>query len=345
LKGTLPVWNLSGQLALFHATSKNELYSFTTTLFNDINPSGLNGTYENGSSKVFVDRETTGAQLTVTAAPGNWRLRLSAATIDAKVQSSASYNQLYNDQFNENSAGDVTYADGTIVYVNPTYNSKGVIAAPASSAPAGYIPLTVAQMNNSASPYYANPQPINSQILASTAVATVLQQSDPVHGKILTGQLGLPISDLQIAPNPSFPPPGNVVVTEAGDVVAGYPRFSTNFIGIYTFPSGWIKGVRVGGDVSINWKNSMYYYYPQGVTFINNRIMLYEPTEDVFTGIVGYSRKFSRVTFSTQINVNNIFNHYHVLYLPNTATGWAGPNSATLDQSPRIYVWQSTVSF
>jgi len=345
LKATVPTWNLSGQLALFHSTSQNELLSFTSTILIDINPSGLNGQYNTGSTKVFVNRETQGVQLTATAAPGNWRLRLSAATIKANVENAVSYGQLYNDQFNENSAGDVTYADGSIVYVAPTYNSKGVIAAPASSAPAGYIPLTVAAMNNPSSPYYANPAPVNSQIPNNTTVATVLQQVDPTHGAILTGKTGLPISMLQIAPNPTSPPPGTIVVTQPGDVVSGFPRYSTNFFGVYTLSQGPLKGVRLGGSMSVGWETSEYYYYPAGVAQLNNRIMLYLPTEAIFTGLLGYEYKFRRVTFSTQLNINNIFNHYRVIYLPSSFNGWSGPNNATLDQQPRNFIWSSTVSF
>jgi len=345
LKATLPRWGLSGSLSVYHAKSSNETYAFTNTLFIDINPSGLNGTYSSGAPKVYVDRQSQGVQLTATATPGNWRVRISAATVDGTIATDTSYGQLYNDQFYENGAGQVTYADGAVVYVAPTYNSKGVIAAPASSAPAGYIPLTVAQMNASTSSYYANPVAINSQITPTSNVANVLKQVDPVHGAILTGATGLPISALQIAPNPASPPPGTLVVTKSGDVISGYPKLSVNFAAIYTVPTGLLKGLMAGGTGSIAWKTSEYYYYPLGVSVLNDRSLLYLPTEALFNGILGYSHKFRRVNFSTQLNINNVFNHYHVIILPNSATGWAGPNNATIDQQPRFYVWSSTIGF
>ena len=57
------------------------------------------------------------------------------------------------------------------------------------------------------------------------------------------------------------------------------------------------------------------------------------------------TRKFRRVTWSTQLNVSNLFNHYHVLVLPNYVTGWTGVLDATFDAQPRAYTWSTTVQF
>ena len=119
-----------------------------------------------------------------------------------------------------------------------------------------------------------------------------------------------------------------------------------NFIGVYTFSDTWLKGVKLGASGSVGWQTSMYYYYPSGVAAVNSsRIMLYEPTETLLTGIIGYEHKFKRVDFSTQLNINNLFNHYHVLLLPSYVNGWAGPNNATFDQQPRSFVWTTTLGF
>ena len=354
LKETIPSLGLSGSLAVYHASSTNEELAFTSTIARDINPSGLNGIFNAGSNLINVDRKTEGVQMTLTASPGNWRLRLSAATVKSTIGNAVSYAQLYNDQFHEDKAGNVTFADGTIVYVAPTFNSKAaVIAASQAAAPAGYVPLTVALMNSPTIPgtsttnsYYANPAPVSAEISGTSTITTVLRTVDPTHGAILTGLLGLPISMLQVAPNASSPPPGTIVVTKAGDAVSGFPRVSMNFIGVYTIPDGIFKGVRLGGTTSLAWKTSLYYYYPQGVAAINSsRIMFYDPTEAYFTGIIGYSHKFRKVNFSTQLNINNIFNHYHLLLLPSYVNGWSSQVNATLDQSPRYYTWSSTISF
>ena len=48
-----------------------------------------------------------------------------------------------------------------------------------------------------------------------------------------------------------------------------------------------------------------------------------------------------------QLNVFNVFNHYHVLILPNFTTGWtaAAIKDATFDQQPRTWLWTNTISF
>lgn len=347
LKYTTSDGKISGSLALFHAVDNNETMSFTSTIGRDINPTGLNGVYNNGTGLINVDRTTQGVQLAMTASPDNWRIRLSAAYIKSTVGNQISYNQLYNDQFYENSAGNVTYADGTLVYVAPTYNSKAtVFAAPAATAAAGWVPFTVAMMNSSTSSYYANPAAVTSVISSTSGAYKVLQQVDPTHGKILTGAVGLPISALQIAPNTSAPPIGNIVITQPGDIVAGSPRFSTSAVGLYTVPSGALQGFRVGGTATLAWETSMYYYYSQGVANIASpRVMFYEPTQVLFNGIIGWEHKFRKVDFITQLNISNMFNHYHVLILPSYVYGWSTQLNATFDQQPRFYTWTSTLKF
>ena len=64
-----------------------------------------------------------------------------------------------------------------------------------------------------------------------------------------------------------------------------------------------------------------------------------------FDLITGYEHRFHRVTFSTKLNVSNLFNRCKLVLLPNPTAGWAGPNDATFDQQPRVYRWTNTISF
>lgn len=347
LKWTNTGWKLSGSLALYRTDSKNETLSFTSTITNDINPAGLNQRYNAGNNLINVNRKTQGVQVVLTAAPGNWRFRFTAATVDSRINSTAEYKQLYNDQFYANQAGAVTFADGTPVYVNPKFNSKAPVQAfPPESAPTGYIPLTIGMMNDPTNTYYANPDPVSSQIHTTSNVFKVLQTVNQTHGAIATGVNGLPISALQIAPNPSAPPVGTILVTKPGDLVVGFPRISANFLGVYTFRDGFLKGVKMGGSASLGWKNARYYYYPAGLQNPNvGRVMYNYPTQALFMGLIGYTHRFRHFTLSTQVNVYNMFNHYHVVLLPNYITGWAGPNNATFDQQPRSYTWTTTFDF
>ena len=92
---------------------------------NDINPNGLNGRW--GASPgafINVDRTSRGVQLALTATPtDSWRMRLSAAYIRGIISNTTSYAQVYNDQFYANNQGQVTYQDGTVVYVKPAFTA------------------------------------------------------------------------------------------------------------------------------------------------------------------------------------------------------------------------------
>ena len=63
--------------------------------------------------------------------------------------------------------------------------------------------------------------------------------------------------------------------------------------------------------------------------------------------ILGYTRKFGRYGFSTQLNVSNLLNHYDVVIQPSVTTGYTTPNnlSAAFYGQPRSFLWTNTMSF
>ena len=347
---------ISGSLAAYHTNSKNEEYLISSTLLHDINPSGLNGQFGAGNQWVNVNRESQGLELKLTAQPSrDWRMRLSAAYTNGKIANSVSYGQLYNDQFNENSQGQVTYANGTVVYVNGAATSSGT-AKEVSPTTAGAIPLTATTlMSTSTSPYFANPISITGQITGSTAVGTIIKTPlfASTQGPILTGATGLPISAIQInaSANPNnagyIAPPGVIPTVAAGDLTTGYPVYTFNFTNVYQPRDGWMRGFMVGGTVSSSWDNRAYYYYPTGLAINAARVMYYFPNLTTFNGILGYTRKFRGISWSTQLNVNNMFNHYDIIVVPNAINGYASLNSlnATWNAQPRQYVWTNTFRF
>jgi outer membrane receptor protein involved in Fe transport len=333
----------SGSLAAYGVNSKNEEFRITGPLQAAINPSGLNG---RGPSGVWVnvDRKSKGLEFTLTAAPtSNWRMRLSAATVEGTINSTRIYSQLYNDQFYAKD-GVVTYADGTPVWV-PATPTSGTPTRPAGTA--GAIPLTITLMNTPTSSYWANPQPITGAIATGSAVATVLRSTDPTHGPILTGVAGLPISALQIAPDPTSPPPVNIPVSLSGEKTVGYPLYSASFTNLYSFSSGKLRGFKLGGTTRLGWKYRNFYYFPNGVVPGVSRALFSYPTQVQFDLIAGYTRKIGRYTFSTQLNVANLFNRYHVLILPNANNGYRTPSllNATFDNQPRAFTWTNEIRF
>jgi len=338
---------LSGQLALYHSQSENEQLTLSSTIENDINPSGLNGRYNSPNQWINIDRKSQGLQLTLTANPTpNWRMLFSAASIDGKIGNTVQYGQLYNDQFHENAAGQVTYANGTLGYVNGAATSATQALEVAPTA-AGATPLTVALMSNPNSLYYANPVVVSDAINAGSAVGKIL--TNPLFagtdGTVVTGISGLPISMIQISP--ATPPPGNIVAAAAGDDTTGYPEFSMNYTNVYSFDHGWLKGFMVGGTLRAYWKYKYYYYYANGVTPTGSgRTLYYLPNEGQVSLILGYSFKMKRVKWSTQLNVYNLLNHYTIILTPNENTGYnATATNATFNLQPRFVQWTNTISF
>lgn len=358
VKLNTPDQRYSGTIAFYHTSAKNESFAFSSTLVPYINPTGLNGQAYVGpgipAGNVNVDKETKGVSVQLTAAPTrNLRLRFSAAENSGKVATTASYNQLYNDQFYQNGAGTVTYKDGSIVYVP---SAPGTAPKPVTASTAGAVPLTLSMMNDPNGPYYAFPKTINSQIDTARATRLVSILNGPLdpNNPILTSVTGLPISKLQIAPNGTVP--GSILVSATGDVTVGYPKYSFNSTAVYSFSEGRLRGFRIGGTLTSLVQRRGYYYYPTGVSTVDplnpnkGRTLFYYPNLTTFNLITGCTWKLGKFGVSTQLNVNNLFNHYHIMVLPNLGTGWVitpGASSliGTMDGTPRTFVLTNRINF
>jgi outer membrane receptor protein involved in Fe transport len=359
LKLNNPSGTLSGTLAIFQTKAEGDLYSINGSIASAINPAVLNGN-GGGGSYVSIDRQTRGLELRLTAAPTrNWRLRFGAATNDGEIQSSRAYTQLYNDQFYANATGQVTYKNGTVVYVN----GAATTVAQATVVPAGTtgaVPLTINLMSTpgASNLYFANPDLISGQINKGSVVAQILSGTNNstainANGPILTGVSQLPISQLQLNRSlAGINPPGTIVATRIGDKTTGYPEYNVNLTSNYTFDrETWLKGLSLGGTLSLGWKNRAYYYFPAPLTAANaltaGRTLLYAPDSRQFNLIVSYARKFGRYEWSTQLNVANVFNRYEIRVLPDATAGYNTPTAlnATWYQQPRAFVWTNSVKF
>lgn len=330
---------ISGSLAVYALQSTDEPYAIPTQLRDSINPAGLNGRYLGATGSVIaIDRKSRGAQAAITANPTpNWRMRFSAAFVQGTIGNNTSYPALYNDQFHANAAGQVTYANGTIVYVRPAF-----LATPQTATTAGAIPLTIVALSTPGNAYYANPDPANGLLRTSNG-RTILNFVDPANGPIRTGVAGVPIARYQLT---GLTPPPTIVTSQSGDRTTGYPELSFNFTSVYTIPAGVLKGVRFGGTANVAWKRGDFYYYPNGYSPTASRVLYLRPTSALFDAILGYGHKLGhRLTWSTQLNVNNMFNRYKVLVRPNNITGYSGINTALFTNQPREWTWSNTIKF
>ena len=201
------------------------------------------------------------------------------------------------------------------------------------------------------SQYFANPQPVSGAILkTSNGGRVLLSNPDPAHGSMLTGKVGLPISAYQLnTALTGVVPPGTLYAVLPGNQTWGYPKYSINFTNVYEFSSGTLRGFKLGGTAAANWRNVAMYYYPNGLTGANfsDQRKFQLPMLSRFDLIAGYSRKFGRIRWSTQVNISNLFNHYHIVIYPNATTGYSNIPSLTanLDQQPRFLSWTNTIGF
>lgn len=318
----------------FSTEVQNQTINAGTAYFNAVNPNGINGRFNAGDQWINVDRKSSSTELTIAANPThNWRLAFRAINLTGEVLNTVAYKQLYNDQFYTN-GGDVSYADGTPVMVDPA--GKGGAAT---------APLTLAMINDATNPYWAHPDPISGSI-TSSLLRTTLTAVNPVHGAAATGVTGLPISDVQYAW--SNPGNGTITVVQAGDKNTGINEYTLNFQSAYRFSSGPLKGFGIFGDLRTYYKNRAYYvsYYPSGTTNAveASRVLYRLPSATVINLGLSYEHRLgTRYEWKTQVNIYNLFNHYHVWVVPNASNG--ANLLARFSAEPRSIAWTNTISF
>jgi outer membrane receptor protein involved in Fe transport len=293
-----------------------------------VNPDGVNGRFGAGAqNRVNVDRSLESASLTVTADPTrNWRMRMSVTHLDGEILSSVREAVRYNDQF-FTSGNTVTYRDGTPVLIDPTGGNNRT------------TPLTLPMINDPSHRFYANPDR-SSGAITNTNLRNALTAVDPVRGTAATGTPGLPLSAVQYNFQSPYPD-GIYTIYEKGDKNTGFNEYSFNFQNNYTFASGILKGLSLFGDVRTYARNRAYYVFDPAT---RTRSLFELPRATVFNAGVTYRYKITeRFTWTTQLNIQNLFNHYKVWIMPDA------PNRQTLlarlSTQPRQFIWSNTISF
>lgn len=347
---------LSGSVQYFTTQSKDEMINAGTGVRDLINPNGLNGAHNGpaGAKNQWtnLDRTTSGLEVIFTASPAkNWRVRLAATSADGKNLTDKRYPLLWNDQFFVRN-GAVTYQDGTAFTV-PT--DAATIAAriatlnaqlnPAAIQNLGtWAPLTVAMMNDRAGPYWAQPADDNGRLQASN-LRRVLQFFVGANGTALTGKTGLPVSDIPYFWSDPNGTKGETVVAKKGESTVGYAQYRFVLTNNYTFTGdNFLNGVGVGGTLALGLKNRTFYYNTPG----GGRERYGSPDSWQVNLIASYRHKLGRrFLWTTQVNVDNAFNHYVLGTLPNNGSGFTVPANlaVTFYGQPRLYVWTNSVSF
>lgn len=351
------------------------------------NPQGISGVWRGVSGAgrntwVPLDQTSDGVEVIVTAAPTkNWNLKVSLTRSNGTILEDKKYPLLYNDMFITDNPrqgsdpwgnpvrlygrGNVMYNDGTPFMV-PT-DAADIAALTARTAQTDAVTflagkpttqLTSDMMGDPNSPYYAwgqgNPQNVNGQInsgLQGTQKAAVgaalrflYKGSTTVNARGDTSTLGQPISAIQYTWNDPNNTGGEYTVTKAGESTVGYPLYRVSITSNYQFSRGWIKGF--GFVLVLNnawdWK-TFYYNTPTGERPLYSR----PNTGWTINFNPYYERRFKKVTWRTQINITNLFNHYKLSITPNDGSGYTNPANLGFrwDGQPRAWSWVNTFSF
>ncbi len=358
LKFTTRDGRLSGSVQYFATDSKDEMINAGGGVLNLVNPVGLNGAHNGPAGArnqwTNLDRTTSGLEVIFTASPTkNWRVRLAATSADGKNLTDKKYPLLWNDQFHVR-GGAVTYQNGTPVLVPTTstvitpaittLNRQVDPAALQSQVGGTWEPLTLAMMNDRNSPYWAQPADDNGRLPASN-VRRVLQYFVGANGTALTGQTGLPVADIPYFWSDPFGAKGETVVARKGESTVGYAQYRFVLTNNYTFTGdNFLKGFGVGGTVALGLMNRTFYYNTPG----GGRERFGSPDVWQVNLNVSYRRKLGqRFLWTTQVNIDNAFNHYALGTLPNNGSGFTVPANlaVTFYGQPRLYVWTNSVSF
>ena len=336
IKVDFPWWNISGSVAVYDLEVKS---TFVTVGGRDrilVDPTGINGAFvQFGGLAIPVNRGTRGSEIALTARPSkNWRLRLSFDHISSVGSELVALPQYYNDEFNVNAQGQVTFNDGAVATVPST----------PSNATSAAIPLTVAMLRGSAGApagYAATLDTGNGQILnLGGRSLTALGLTNRADGRTIgTGRPGLPLSRHQLG----FvsPYPGGYIIQLPGEKITGYPENSMSTSGAYTFSEGALKRVRIGATAVVRMRQLGYYYIDP---ISGQRTLKRYPDQATVNPFIGYDwRLRNRITISTQLNAQNVFSQKSVISLPDQAGG--GIIDARLDNNPRTLVWTTTVRF
>ncbi len=329
---------VTGSFAIYDATSKNEPATVNNSINENISPrSELNGG-KLGNNGINFDRLADGYELMIVAKPTeNWRMRFSFAHTDGTDGSDVLYPHRYNDQFHTTTVGGeevVAFADGSPVMV---------LADPADTG-SGEIPLSVAMLGGRAdNAFYTitvNPTSgglgtaefNNADALALYGGLVAIQNAEGRN--IGTGNLNLPISEHQLgwsAPD--------VVARRGGEVTTGYYIDSFTWTNMYDWTEGSLKGFRAGATA--RWKSgSRAFWYNQG----GQRRLHALPDQFIIDLILGYSKPLNdRVTWSSQINIQNLFDESDISIFPRFSDGidW----NARLVQNPRLIRWTNSFRF
>jgi outer membrane receptor protein involved in Fe transport len=128
----------------------------------------------------------------------------------------------------------------------------------------------------------------------------------------------------------------------------GTYNWRANSFGVYTIPSGFLKGLRIGGGTNVFGKRL--------IGNQNNLPLAYIYARSYFTAnaLIGYSIRVRKVPVDLQMNVSNLFNYDYPLFYNVAVAGSTGNNPTVVGAAfrsgydyvqPRTFAFSGSVKF
>jgi outer membrane receptor for ferric coprogen and ferric-rhodotorulic acid len=349
---------LSGSIAYYKATSRNSGGNLATEVRDIVDPGTSINSGRHGGARYVFDQTTEGMEIFLTAAPARgWRIQAAYTHIYARQNGDCRLPLLYNDQFSTITMPDGKEAvaiNGQPAYVpaNPTRNRLATwdISNPDMADPSVVTPLTLDLLREGFGTdeiYKLNLNPVNGRILSMNgfldAQGRQMLALPRWLGPAATGVTGLPLAahNLGFVPSAGY----DYLVQADGEQTTGYPTDTFTLITSYRVSTGPLKGLTIGGN--FRWlHNTLGYWYIDTLTnpARPERRLFRLPDRTPVGLTLGYTLKLTRrLTWQTQLNINNLLDEQDIAYYRDPSTG--ALVNARLNLAPRSFVWTNTLTF
>ncbi|MFM8335509.1 MAG: TonB-dependent siderophore receptor [Opitutaceae bacterium] len=328
---------LSGSVTAFETKSRNQFITLDGATQQILAPTGINGSYwaTIRSPSYEYDALTRGLEITLSGRPlPAWRTMFGYAISQGREGGPVELPFYYNDEFRTNAAGQVLLGDGTPlrVPVNPAVRVATDGKTYAAGVETQILTVNILRNGDAAGNYRAQLARDSGGILNAAALGLSISG-------VGTGRLGLPISAHQLG---FVPPTPTFLARRGGERTIGFPRHSFSGTSMYDFREGRLRGLSLGLNGRVDYDTIRYYY--NDVAAGNVRRTLRGRDTAILNLIFRYQLRLTRrLQFTTQVNLNNVFDAQRLEVYPNAATGL--PDNAGFRNDPRTWVWTNTVRY
>jgi outer membrane receptor protein involved in Fe transport len=306
LKFSLWDHRLSGNLNYYISEARN----FTASLGavrDDVDPAGINGRH--GGAGYAYSKKSDGLSAALTMRPFRWwEATLSFTQANGSERSNVELPVFYNDEFNTTNVNN----QPVVAVKNGATGALTALLVPSNPAVANsaLVPLSLAMMKDSSSPYFATLDPDSGHILNMETLGLLT-------AGVGTGRHGLPISSHQLG---FVPPASSIIVRRSGENTTGYAENAFSVINRFQVREGRLAGLVFG--LSTIYQQGIRGYMYTDAADASRRKTFYYPDRFQNNLFAVYHFKLRRqLRSSVQVNITNLFDRQEVVALPNSSTG------------------------